>query len=174
MIPVDDAFLKKKKNIFRKIKFVDCVYDVATGEARRGFRPEEKFLVHISRALPERVEADVAAARAFVQDLFTFRGVEPTPRVDDSDFTKMPLWQLVILIIGAAIAGDTEFKFLYAMIGQRNSGKSMLMAVVTAPFENLVDGGKSADNLLGNDNNQDEAKKLMWLAAPAIKGARLI
>jgi hypothetical protein len=39
---------------------------VTTGEARKGFQPEEKFLVHISRPLPERIEGDVAAARAFV------------------------------------------------------------------------------------------------------------
>ena len=162
LIPVDDEFLiNKHESIFRKIKFVDCVYDATTGEARRGFRPEEKFLVHVSRPLPERVEADVAAARAFVQDLFTFRGVEPTPRVDDSDFTKMPLWQFVILVIGAAVAGDTKLKRLYAMIGQRNSRKGMLMTAVTTAFGSLVDAGKSADNLLGNDNNQDEAKKFM-------------
>ena len=74
------------------IKFMDCVYVAATSEARKGFCPEEKFLVHFSRALPERIEADVAAARACVQDIFTFRGAEPAPRVGDSDFTKMPLW----------------------------------------------------------------------------------
>jgi hypothetical protein len=41
------------------------------------------------------------------------------------------------------------------MIGHRNSGNGMLMTVVTAAFRNLVDAGKGADNLLGNDNNQD-------------------
>ena len=66
-IPLDDLFLTTKhKTVFRKIKFEDCVYHVATGEARRVFRPEEKFLVHVPRGLPERIDADVAAARAFV------------------------------------------------------------------------------------------------------------
>ncbi len=134
-IPVDVEFLiKKHESIFKKMKFVDCVCDRATGEARRGFRPEERFLIHVSRPLPERVEADVAPARGFVQNLFTFRGVEPAPRVDDSDFTKMPLLQFVILVIGAAVARDTKLKRLYAMIGQHNSGKEMLMTAVTSTF----------------------------------------
>ena len=51
----------------------------------------------------------------------------------------------------------------------------MLMTAVTPAFGSLVDAGKSADILLGNDNNQDEAKKkLMWLADHAIKGTRLL
>ncbi len=50
----------------------------------------------------------------------------------------------------------------------------MLMTAVITAFGNLLDAGKSADNLLGNDNNQDEENKLMWLAAPTIKGTRLI
>ena len=103
----------------------------------------------------------MAAASAFVQDLFIFRGVEPAPLVDDSDFTKMPLWQFGILVIGAAVAGDTEFKCLYAMIGHRNSGKGMRMTAITAAFGNLVDADKSADSLLGNDNNQDLVTTLM-------------
>ena len=41
------------------------VRDLPAGEARTGFRPEEKFLIHVSRN-PERIDADVAAARAFV------------------------------------------------------------------------------------------------------------
>ncbi len=53
---------------------MNCVYDVATGEALKGFHPEKKFLFHVSRFLLERIEGDVAAARAFVQDLLTFRG----------------------------------------------------------------------------------------------------
>jgi hypothetical protein len=94
--------------------------------------------------------------------------------VDDFDFAKMPIWQFVVLAIGAAIAGDVELKLMYAMIGQRNSGKGMLMTAVAAAFGNLVDAGNSPDNLLCNDNNQDEAKKCMWLADAAIKGARLL
>ena len=39
-IPLDDLFLTTKhKTVFRKIKFEDCVYHVATGEARRVFCP---------------------------------------------------------------------------------------------------------------------------------------
>jgi hypothetical protein len=37
---LDDLFLTTKhKTVFRKIKFEDCVYHVATGEARRVFCP---------------------------------------------------------------------------------------------------------------------------------------
>ncbi len=86
----------------------------------------------------------------------------------------MPLWQFVLLAIGAVIAGDVELKLMYAMIGQRNSGKGMLNTAIAAAIGNLVDAENSADNLLGNDNNQDEAKKCMWLADVAIKGARLL
>ncbi len=91
-IPLDDELvITKHKTISEKIKIEDCVYDGATGEARRGFRPEDKLLVHASRAPPERVEADVAAARAFVQDLFPFRGVEADKRRDNFDLETMPL-----------------------------------------------------------------------------------
>jgi hypothetical protein len=174
-IPLDDLFLTTKhKTAFRKIKFEDCVYHVvATGEAHRVFRPE-KFLVHVPRGLPERIDADVANARAIVQDLFTFREAEPAPRTDYYDFEATPLWQFVLLAIGAAIAGDVDLKLMYAMIGQRKSGKGMLMTVITVAFGNLVDAGNSADNLLGSDNNQDEAKKCKWLTDAAIKGARLL
>jgi hypothetical protein len=78
------------------------------------------------------------------------------------------------MAIGAAIAGDVDVKLMYAMIGQRNSGKGMLMSAVAAAFGSLVDTGKSANNLLGNDNNSDEAKKFMWLADAFIRGARLL
>ncbi len=64
---MDNLFLTTKhKTVYRKIKFKDCVYDVATGEARRVFRLEEKFLAYVPRGLPERVEADVADARSCV------------------------------------------------------------------------------------------------------------
>ncbi len=96
------------------------------------------------------------------------------PRDADFDFKKIPLWQFVVMTIGAAIAGDVDVKLMYAMIGQRNSGKGMLMSAVEAAFENLVDTGKSANNLLGNDNKNDEAKKFMWLAQAAINGVRLL
>jgi hypothetical protein len=86
----------------------------------------------------------------------------------------MPLWQFVVLAIEAAIAGDVEIKLMYAMIGQRISGKGMLMTAVASAFGDLVVFGKSADNLLGNDNNQDHAKKCMWLAGVAIEGAHLL
>jgi phage/plasmid-associated DNA primase len=78
------------------------------------------------------------------------------------------------LAIGAAIAGDVDVKLMYAMIGQRNSGKGMLMTAVGAAFGNLVDTGKSANNLLGCDNNTDEAKKYMRLARATINSARLL
>ncbi len=62
-IPSDDTFLLYKDAITRrKIKFLDCVYDIPTGKARHRFSPEENFLVHVPRALPARVQADVDAA----------------------------------------------------------------------------------------------------------------
>ena len=174
-IPRDDTFLlDKHASTRRKIKFLDCVYDISTGKARHGFTPEEKFLVHVPRKFPARVEADVEAARAFVQDIFTLPGVDTAPRDADFNFEKIPRWQFVVMAIGAAIAGDVDVKLMYAMIGQRNSGKGMLMSAVAAAFGNLVDTGKSANNLLGNDNNNDEAKKFMWLADAFIRGARLL
>jgi hypothetical protein len=90
---LDNEFvITKHKTIFRKIKFTDCVYDLAAKETHRGFRPEEmKFHVQSSRNLPERVEADVAAARVFFQDVFAFRGVEAAQRMADFDFETMPL-----------------------------------------------------------------------------------
>ena len=86
----------------------------------------------------------------------------------------MPLWQFVLLAIGAAIAGDVDLKLMYAMTGHLNSGNGMLMTAIAAAFGSLVDAGNSADNLLGNDVNQDEAKKCIWLADAAIKSARLL
>jgi hypothetical protein len=93
------------------------VYDLAAGEVRKGFRPKKKFFIHVSRNLPERVDADVAAARAFVQYLFTYRGAEAAHRTADFDFKTVSLWQFVVLAIGAAIAGDVQIKLMYFMIG---------------------------------------------------------
>ncbi len=56
LIPQDESFLKTKYlSTRRKIKFSDCVLDLATGQARPGFLPEEKFIVHVGRPLPPRV-----------------------------------------------------------------------------------------------------------------------
>jgi hypothetical protein len=112
--------------------------------------------------------------RAFIQDIFTLPGVETTPRDANFNFEKIPLWQFVVISIGAAIAGDVDVNLIYAMIGQRNSGKGMLLTAVAAAFSNLVDTSKSANSLLGNDNTNDEAKKFMWLADAFIRGLRLL
>ena len=113
------------------------------------------------RVLPARVEADVEAARAFVQDIFTLPGVDIAPRDADFNYEKIPHGQFVVMAIGAAIAGDVDIKLMYAMIEQRNSGKGILMSTAATAFGDLVDYEKSAKSLLGSDNNIDEAKKLM-------------
>ena len=96
-----------------------------------------------------------------VRSSITLPGVETSPRVPDFDFKKTPLWQFVVMAIGAVIIGDVDVKLMYAMIGQRNLGKGMLVSAVAAAFGNLVDMEKSANNPLGNDCNNDEAKKFM-------------
>ena len=54
-----------------------------------------------------RLQADIDAARSFVQDIFTSPG-QPVPRSEDYNFETMPLWQFVSLAIGTAIAGDVN------------------------------------------------------------------
>ncbi len=78
------------------------------------------------------------------------------------------------LAIGTAIAGDVNLKLMYALIGQRNSGKGMLMTAIGAAFGDLVDSGKLANNLLCNSSDIDEANKFMWMTKTAISGARLV
>jgi hypothetical protein len=90
------------------------------------------------------------------------------------NFDNMPLWQFVSLAIGTAVAGDVNLKLMHALIGQRNSGKGMLMTAVGAAFRGLVDTGKSANNLLGNSSDNDEAKNFMWMTKAANSGARLV
>ena len=112
--------------------------------------------------MPPRVPEDIDAARSFVQDIFTLPG-QAAPRSDDYDFNTMPLCQFVSLAIGTAIAGDVNLKLMYARIGQRNSGKRLLVVAIGAAFGDLVDAKKSANNLLGNSSDNDEAKKFMWM-----------
>ena len=116
LIPQDESFLKTKY-IFtrRKIKFSDCVLNLATGQARNGFVPEEKFIVHVGRPMPPRVPADIDAARSFVQDIVTLPE-QAAPRSDDYNFDTMPLWQFVSLAIGTSIASDVKLKLMYAII----------------------------------------------------------
>jgi hypothetical protein len=78
------------------------------------------------------------------------------------------------MAIGNAIAGDVGVKLMYAMIGQRNSGKGMLTSTLAAAYGDLVDYDKSANSLLSNDNNSDEAKKFMWLTDVFIRGKHLL
>jgi hypothetical protein len=145
LIPQDKAFLKTKYlSTCRKIKFSDCVLDLAAGQARPGFLPEEKFIVHVGRPMPPRVQKDIDAARSFVQDIFTLTK-QTARRSDDYNFEIMHLWRLVSLAIGTAIAGDVNLKLMYALIGQRNSGKGMLMTAIGAAFGDLVDAGNSAN-----------------------------
>jgi hypothetical protein len=117
LIPQDESFLRKKYlSTRRKTKFADCVLDLATGQARPGFLPEEKIIVHIGRPLPPRVQADIDAARSFVQGICTLPG-QDAPRSDDYNFDTKPLWQFASLAIGTAIAGDVTLKLMYALIG---------------------------------------------------------
>jgi hypothetical protein len=116
LIPQDEAFLKTKYlSTRRKIKFSDCVLDLAAWQAHPGFVPEENIILHVGRPMPPRVQADIDAARSFVQDIFTLPG-QPSPRSDDYNFDTMPLWQFVSLAIGSAIAGDINMKLMYALI----------------------------------------------------------
>ncbi len=78
------------------------------------------------------------------------------------------------IAIGTAIAGDVNIKLMYALIGQRNSGKGMLMTAIGAAFGDFVDAGKSANNLLGSSFDKDEAKKLMLMTKAGISGTRLV
>ncbi len=92
-IPRDEGFLMDKHSTtHRKIKITDCVYDIAGAKVIAGLPPEERFLVHVQRAFPPRVQADIDAARKFVEDIFTLPGVETAPRASDYDFEKVPLW----------------------------------------------------------------------------------
>lgn len=94
---------------------------------------------------------------------------------DDFDFTRMPLWQFWVLAAGIALAGEVEHKLMLAMIGQRDSGKGILMLLFLVAFgSGLVNTGLSANNLLGSDSNTDEAKKFMWLRDVTVKGSRLV
>jgi hypothetical protein len=86
----------------------------------------------------------------------------------------MPLWQFVSLAIGTAIVGDVNLKLMYALIGQCSSGKGMLMTAIGAAFGDLVDAGKSANNLLRTASDNYQAKKFMWMTKAAISSARLV
>jgi hypothetical protein len=110
--------------------------------------------------MPPRAPADIDAARSFVQDIFTLPA-KAARRSDDYNFDTMPLWQHVSLAIGTAIAGDVNLKLMYALIGQRSSGKGMLMTAIGAAFGDFFDAGKSANNLIGTASDNDEAKKFM-------------
>ncbi len=83
----DDCFLiDKHASTHRKIKFLDCVYDIPTGNARPRFDPEEKLLEHVQRSILARVQADVDAALTLVEDIFTLPEVDTTPRNADANF----------------------------------------------------------------------------------------
>ena len=107
----DDGFLiEKHTSTHRKIKFLDCVYDIPTVKTKHEFRPDERLFAHVPRAFPPRVQADVNAARVFVEDIFLLLGVATLPIAPDFDFKKIPLWQFFVMAIGAAIAGDVDVK----------------------------------------------------------------
>ncbi len=50
----------------------------------------------------------------------------------------------------------------------------MRMTSIGAAFGDLVDAGKSANNLLGTTSDNDEAKKFMWITKATIYGAHLV
>ncbi len=105
-----------------------------------------------------RVQADIDATRSFAQDILTLSG-QPAPCSDDYNFDTRPLRQFVPIAIGTAIAGDVNLKLMYSLIRQRNSGIGMLMTAIGAAFGDIVDAAKSANNLLGNSSDNDEANK---------------
>ena len=84
--------------------------------------------------------------------LYTSRTARPA--LQRLQFRHHALWQFVSLAIGTAIAGDVNMKLMYALIGQRNSRKGMLMTAIGAAFGDLIDAGKSAKNPARNHFRQ--------------------
>jgi hypothetical protein len=68
----------------------------------------------------------------------------------------------VSLAIGTAIAGDVNMKLMYALIGQRNSRKGMLMTAIGAAFGDLIDAGKSAKKPCSEPLPTTMSKNTSW------------
>ena len=176
IIPVQKHFIATAGDtVFEKLLFDDGVLNMRTGEFRRSFTPTERFRASTRRKFPVDIpESDIEKVIDFFKDVYVPNGEEAphwTPEMPSQD---MPLYGFVILIKAFALAGNIWPKLGYAMIGERNSGKGVQQAAEKKAFGDYVLIGRSADNLLGNDQSTDEEKQLMWLRDPAVDGVRLM
>jgi hypothetical protein len=114
-------------------------------------------------------------AATFAQGICTLATEEPKPFHADFDFDEMPLWQFSLLTLGVSIAGEVEYEFTFAMIGERNSGKGTIQAAATLAFgDGIISLGLSANSLLGTHTTVDEVKKYMFLRDAGETGSCIV
>ncbi len=77
------------------------------------------------------------------------------------DYNK-ELIEYFLRCISRAIAGHTEDKSWYLMLGNRNCGKGVLVMAFEYAFEKYIGTTNSNNFLYKSNNNGDEAKALSW------------
>eukprot|EP00873_Tetraselmis_striata_P008379 jgi/Tetstr1/428643/TSEL_018631.t1 len=162
ILPNNEFLVTKYKSTYRKIKFRNGVYNMATNTFRPSFVPNEYFMVDVPRAFPVRDLVATDQAVDLLKGIYTPKREERKP-FDPTFGPEMPLWQFVMTAIALAIAGEVEWKYVLAMIGERNSGKGVVQACITAALrgETFIDGNlvkgiaSGGDTLLVRGNHQD-------------------
>jgi hypothetical protein len=137
--------------------FQDGIYDMRVGVFTAGFDRGKVFTARVGRAFPrERDEAVIADVN---RSLF----VNPFSDVAVGEWYKNRL--------ARALAGHTEDKAFYCLLGEPNTGKSTVTTLLTHTFDGYVRTWVLDNLKYKAGSTVDEAKRLSWVAD--LLGARI-
>lgn len=142
----DEKWLDKtEKTSIGYLLFVDGIYNMKTGEFKKGFDPKIVFHKQIPWKFPRYDKKEIKYA---MQISFEKIFIDPKP---------------MIAALSCALAGEVRLKKFYLCPGKPNAGKSKLADMLQTAFGNYV-GEFNAESLAYTSqmDTKDEAAKMRW------------
>lgn len=142
----DPEWLEKTENTsLGYLLFKDGIYNMRTGEFKKGFDPKIVFHTRVPWKFPKYDKKEIKEARKISFDaLFE----DPKP---------------MIVSLARALAGDIKIKKFYFCPGRPNAGKSKLAQMLSTAFGGYI-GHFNAESLAytSSMDTKDEAAKMRW------------
>jgi phage/plasmid-associated DNA primase len=142
----DPEWLEKTENTsLGYLLFKDGIYNMKTGEFKKGFNPKIVFHTRVPWKFPQYDKKEIKKARKL-----SFDKIFENP-------------DTMIAALACALAGDIKIKKFYFCPGRPNAGKSKLAQMLQIAFGGYV-GNFNAESLAYTSamDTKDEAAKMRW------------
>lgn len=142
----DSEWLEKTENTsLGYLLFKDGIYNMKTGEFKKGFDPKIVFHTRVPWKFPKYDKKEIKEARKISFDAI-FEDSKP-----------------MIAALARALAGDIKIKKFYFCPGRPNAGKSKLATMLQVAFGGYI-GNFNAESLAytSSMDTKDEAAKMRW------------